>query len=100
MLQIFNCNFFLGKKNFLPPCQLVLGFGFLFRVSLSLVPRIWFQNLTLSHSQVEDTCIPNHLHERKVKGTEEENVVCSWITIITVKSVCRLYIVSIDYYKD
>lgn len=23
----------LGKKNFLPPCQLVLGFGFLFRVS-------------------------------------------------------------------
>ena len=24
---------FSGKKNFLPPCQLVLGFGFLFRVS-------------------------------------------------------------------
>ena len=24
-----------GKKNFLPPCQLVLGFGFLFRVSRS-----------------------------------------------------------------
>jgi hypothetical protein len=22
-----------GKKNYLPPCQLVLGFGFLFRLS-------------------------------------------------------------------
>ena len=29
---IIICYVTLGKKNFLPPCQLSLGFGFLFRV--------------------------------------------------------------------
>jgi len=34
-----------GKKNFLPPTQLVMGFGILFRL--------------------EETCIARHLGERK-----------------------------------
>ena len=41
-----------GKKNFLPPSYLILGFGFLFRL--------------------DETCIGKHLNERKPKGVEEE----------------------------
>ncbi|CAH1790707.1 unnamed protein product [Owenia fusiformis] len=41
-----------GKKNFLPPCYLVYGFGFLFKL--------------------DDTCIFRHKDERKVRTLEED----------------------------
>lgn len=41
-----------GKKNFLPPNQLVMGFAMMFRV--------------------DDSCLGAHLNERKVRGEAEE----------------------------
>ena len=43
-----------GKKNFLPPATLIMGFGFLFKL--------------------EDSSIERHRGERKVRGLEEESV--------------------------
>jgi len=40
-----------GKKNYLPPCQLVLGFGFLFRLT--------------------DDCIEAHKNERSRRAVNE-----------------------------
>ena len=40
-----------GKKNFLPPCYLMMGFGFMFKL--------------------DDTCIENHLNERRVRAVED-----------------------------
>ena len=37
---------------------------------------------THTHTQVDDSCVPNHLHERKVKGSEEdETSVVSELTL-------------------
>lgn len=41
-----------GKKNFLPPHPLVMGFGLLFRI--------------------DESSLPSHLNERRVRTTEEE----------------------------
>lgn len=41
-----------GKKNFLPPQPLVMGFGLLFRI--------------------DESSLPSHLNERRVRTTEEE----------------------------
>ncbi|XP_064403966.1 ribosome quality control complex subunit NEMF-like isoform X2 [Halichondria panicea] len=54
-----------GKKNFLPPCQLVLGFGFLFRV--------------------DDSCIANHLHERRVKAEDELSMLSEAVSEVSVE---------------
>ncbi|KAF7998364.1 hypothetical protein HCN44_009762 [Aphidius gifuensis] len=43
-----------GKKNYLPPCQLVMGLGFLFRL--------------------EDSFIEKHKDERRVKTVEEDGI--------------------------
>ncbi|CAG8474247.1 7195_t:CDS:10 [Acaulospora morrowiae] len=43
-----------GKKNFLPPVQLVYGYGLLFRL--------------------DEQSVPNHLHERRPLSIEEEAV--------------------------
>lgn len=43
-----------GKKNFLPPATLIMGFGFLFKL--------------------EDSSIERHRGERKVRGLEEESI--------------------------
>ena len=43
-----------GKKNFLPPATLIMGFGFLFKL--------------------EDSSIERHRGERKVRGIEEESI--------------------------
>lgn len=40
-----------GKKNFLPPCYLMMGFGFIFKL--------------------DETCIGNHLNERKVRAVDD-----------------------------
>lgn len=40
-----------GKKNFLPPCYLMMGFGFMFKL--------------------DETCIANHLNERRVRTVED-----------------------------
>ncbi|XP_032232497.2 ribosome quality control complex subunit NEMF [Nematostella vectensis] len=40
-----------GKKNFLPPCHLIMGFSFLFRV--------------------DDSCVEKHRDERRVRGMED-----------------------------
>lgn len=40
-----------GKKNYLPPCQLIMGLGFLFRL--------------------EDSSIERHLNERRVRTIED-----------------------------
>ena len=40
-----------GKKNFLPPCYLMMGFGFMFRL--------------------DETCIENHVNERRVRTVED-----------------------------
>lgn len=40
-----------GKKNYLPPVQLVYGFGYLFKM--------------------DDSCIGNHIHERRPLKLEE-----------------------------
>ncbi|XP_011502657.1 PREDICTED: nuclear export mediator factor NEMF homolog [Ceratosolen solmsi marchali] len=40
-----------GKKNYLPPCQLVMGLGFLFRL--------------------EDSSIERHKHERRIRNIDE-----------------------------
>ena len=44
----------LGKKNFLPPCQLAMGFGFLFKL--------------------EESCIAGHLHERKIREPDKDDI--------------------------
>ena len=49
------CVCVAGRKNFLPPCDLAMGFGFLFKV--------------------DETCIPHHLHERKVATDDQSSVV-------------------------
>jgi hypothetical protein len=41
-----------GKKNFLPPTPLVCGIGLLFKI--------------------DESCIVNHLHERKAKGLDDD----------------------------
>ena len=41
-----------GRKSFLPPCDLTMGFGFLFKV--------------------DETCIARHLHERKIHTAEDD----------------------------
>ena len=43
-----------GKKNYLPPSPLVMGFGFLFKL--------------------DDACVANHLGERKIKGQANEEI--------------------------
>ena len=49
------CVCVAGRKNFLPPCDLTMGFGFLFKV--------------------DETCIPLHLHERKVATDDQSSLV-------------------------
>ena len=44
-----------GKKNFLPPCYLMMGFGFLFKL--------------------DETSVENHLNERKVRAVEDTELV-------------------------
>lgn len=44
-----------GKKNFLPPCYLIMGFGFMFKL--------------------DETCIENHLNERRVRTVEDTETV-------------------------
>ena len=39
-----------GKKNFLPPMQLEMGFGIMFRL--------------------EDSCVPKHLNDRRDHGVQ------------------------------
>ena len=54
-----------GKKNFLPPCYLMMGFGFMFKL--------------------DETCIENHLNERRVRtveDTESVGVSPRWIAIL------------------
>ena len=46
-----------GKKNFLPPNQLVYGFGFLFKL--------------------DESSIPNHADERRVRSIEDDEKVSS-----------------------
>merc|ERR1712142_1398970 len=41
-----------GKKNYLPPCYLIMGFGFMFRL--------------------DEDSVKNHEGERKVRGVEDE----------------------------
>ncbi|XP_038077635.1 nuclear export mediator factor Nemf-like [Patiria miniata] len=43
-----------GKKNYLPPAQLMMGFGFLFKV--------------------DDSCVWRHKEERRVRGIEEDGM--------------------------
>ncbi|XP_041469518.1 nuclear export mediator factor NEMF-like [Lytechinus variegatus] len=43
-----------GKKNFLPPTQLVMGFGFLMKI--------------------DESCAWRHKDERRVRGTDEEDL--------------------------
>lgn len=42
-----------GKKNYLPPCQLVMGLGFLFRL--------------------EESSIERHKDDRRIKVIDDEN---------------------------
>ena len=42
-----------GKKNYLPPCQLIMGLGFMFRL--------------------EESSIERHKDERRVRTLEDEN---------------------------
>ena len=54
-----------GKKNFLPPCYLMMGFGFMFKL--------------------DETCIENHLNERRVRtveDTESVGVSSWWLAIL------------------
>lgn len=54
-----------GKKNFLPPCYLMMGFGFMFKL--------------------DETCIENHLNERRVRtveDTESVGVSSRWLAIL------------------
>ncbi|CAB4004618.1 nuclear export mediator factor NEMF isoform X1 [Paramuricea clavata] len=43
-----------GKKNYLPPSYLIMGFGFLFRL--------------------DETCVGKHKDERRIKNVEEDTV--------------------------
>ena len=53
-----------GKKNFLPPCYLMMGFGFMFKL--------------------DETCIENHLNERRVRTVEDTETVevKSWTLLL------------------
>ncbi|KAL7296937.1 hypothetical protein TKK_0009377 [Trichogramma kaykai] len=52
-----------GKKNYLPPCQLIMGFGFLFRL--------------------EDSSIERHLNERKVRTLDDD------VDVDNVTEICN-----------
>lgn len=60
-----------GKKNFLPPCYLMMGFGFMFKL--------------------DETCIENHLNERRVRAVEDAETVevKSW-TFFAFFAFCTL----------
>ena len=61
-----------GKKNFLPPSYLILGFGFLFRL--------------------DESCVGKHLNERKPKGVEEQDETISKVQFdLFVKSYYHNY---------
>lgn len=57
-----------GKKNFLPPCQLTMGFGMMFKVC-SFQAVNWF---TFINQQLDEGSLGHHLNERRVKITEED----------------------------
>lgn len=44
-----------GKKNFLPPCYLIMGFGFMFKL--------------------DESCVENHINERRVRRVEDNESV-------------------------
>ncbi|XP_071453923.1 ribosome quality control complex subunit NEMF homolog [Hetaerina americana] len=50
-----------GKKNYLPPCHLIMGFSFLFKL--------------------EDGSIFRHAHERKVRSIEEDELSLKKLTV-------------------
>ena len=49
------CVCVAGRKNFLPPCDLTMGFGFLFKV--------------------DEMCIHLHLHERQIATDDQPSLV-------------------------
>ncbi|KAG5190531.1 hypothetical protein JKP88DRAFT_352683 [Tribonema minus] len=52
-----------GKKNYLPPQSLEMGFGILFRVDETCIA---------AHRKVEETCIAAHRNERRERGAGED----------------------------
>ena len=53
-----------GKKNFLPPCYLIMGFGFMFKL--------------------DESCVENHINERRVRRVEDnESVAVSLVVTIS-----------------
>ena len=59
-----------GKKNYLPPSHLILGFGILFKLG--------------------DDCLENHKNERRVRTLETEVSALSLSTEDTQSTVCYL----------
>lgn len=59
-----------GKKNYLPPSHLILGFGILFKLG--------------------DDCLENHKNERRVRTLETEVSALSLSTEDTQSKVCYL----------
>lgn len=77
-VDVWHLNYFSpGKKNFLPPSYLIMGFGFLFKVKY-LHQHIWtFSHLQtikciLVSAQVDEQSVFRHRGERKVKTVEED----------------------------
>ena len=68
VLRVTSCA--TGKKNFLPPCDLTMGFGFLFKV--------------------DETCIPRHLHERKIRSEDDQLSVVKVVTVCGYECVINL----------
>ena len=63
-----------GKKNYLPPSHLILGFGILFKLG--------------------DDCLENHKNERRVRTLETEVSALSLSTEDTQSTVCYLFLKS------
>lgn len=78
---------FLGKKNFLPPSYLMMGFSFLFKVLfiffvffvcvcgffLTFISLTWSSlNEKELFPQVDESCVWRHRGERKVRVQDED----------------------------
>lgn len=67
-----------GKKNFLPPAQLLLGFGVMFRISEEskarhIKHRIQNESTSIDGSEIDKSLVEETLQEGSLQEAEDEN---------------------------
>jgi hypothetical protein len=65
-----------GKKNFLPPTQLVVGFGFLFRIDDSCIEKHCDERRPKVAESTDEIDMPVEDEEIVIDNEEEEQIDC------------------------